>query len=473
MTIGENIQKYRKSLGLSQEELGQKLLVSRQTISLWEKDQTVPTIDNLIRLKEMFGVSVDEIFGFENKKTVSENKPNEIYKFNFSKEELIETFKLQRKSLVKKPIILMLIMAVSIVFLIGFSAPYAMIGFVFGALFTNLIYYIKLMNTYGKVWNKNTERICLSTYEYKIFEYYIIISIYRNGEKVSEYKGYFKDIENIRMLGKWIFFEFRGMLFLMRKSDLSENSTFYACLYENSIKAKKTAFFNKFNILSLLLFILSLSSIFIGMVLVDIVSAINYLFTENMWLLFLMTPIPIASIIYGFILKSKGYKYLKNIIAGIIALFFLCIYGSFSFIFADEYSHTEEPVIKIEQMLGIDIPEHKTINTQDWTGGTQTTTRGYVYYTSDVYFEEENAHSFEESIQTDNNWVTSLPNELIGITSPFCELYNYDYILIYNVDQKEYNCLPENSGKYRFVNLMYQPENNKMQIVEYDIEYVK
>ena len=51
MTVGERIQMYRKQLGFSQEELGQKLLVSRQTISLWEKNQTVPTIDNLIRLK--------------------------------------------------------------------------------------------------------------------------------------------------------------------------------------------------------------------------------------------------------------------------------------------------------------------------------------------------------------------------------------------------------------------------------------
>lgn len=58
MTVGERIQMHRKQLGISQEELGQKLLVSRQTISLWEKDQTVPTIDNLIRLKEIFNVSV-------------------------------------------------------------------------------------------------------------------------------------------------------------------------------------------------------------------------------------------------------------------------------------------------------------------------------------------------------------------------------------------------------------------------------
>jgi len=61
MTVGESISKHRKELGISQETLGKTLLVSRQTVSLWEKDRTVPTIDNLIRLKDIFGVSVDEI----------------------------------------------------------------------------------------------------------------------------------------------------------------------------------------------------------------------------------------------------------------------------------------------------------------------------------------------------------------------------------------------------------------------------
>ena len=62
MTVGEKIQFYRKNLGLSQEELGQRLHVSRQTVSLWEKDQTVPSIDNLALLKEIFHISFDKIF---------------------------------------------------------------------------------------------------------------------------------------------------------------------------------------------------------------------------------------------------------------------------------------------------------------------------------------------------------------------------------------------------------------------------
>jgi transcriptional regulator with XRE-family HTH domain len=61
MTVGEKIQFYRKEHHLSQEELGQKLLVSRQTVSLWEMDKTMPTVDNLLLLKEIFGVTVDEL----------------------------------------------------------------------------------------------------------------------------------------------------------------------------------------------------------------------------------------------------------------------------------------------------------------------------------------------------------------------------------------------------------------------------
>jgi len=73
MTVGENIQKYRKNLGLSQEELGQKLFVSRQTVSLWENNQTVPTIDNLMLLKDVFQVSVDEILSADDKVEVRKN----------------------------------------------------------------------------------------------------------------------------------------------------------------------------------------------------------------------------------------------------------------------------------------------------------------------------------------------------------------------------------------------------------------
>ena len=77
MTVGEKIQFYRKRAGLSQEELGQQLLVSRQTVSLWETGQTLPTLDNLSRLRSIFGVSVDELLREDDADTVGTERMQE------------------------------------------------------------------------------------------------------------------------------------------------------------------------------------------------------------------------------------------------------------------------------------------------------------------------------------------------------------------------------------------------------------
>ena len=74
MSVGKNILNLRKSKGISQEGLADLLLVSRQTISQWENDQTLPSVDNFLRLKEIFGVSVDQMLNQEDNKNLSINE---------------------------------------------------------------------------------------------------------------------------------------------------------------------------------------------------------------------------------------------------------------------------------------------------------------------------------------------------------------------------------------------------------------
>lgn len=59
MELGKQIKKYRGELGLSQEALAEKIYVSRQTVSNWENDKNYPDINSLLRLSEVFQVSVD------------------------------------------------------------------------------------------------------------------------------------------------------------------------------------------------------------------------------------------------------------------------------------------------------------------------------------------------------------------------------------------------------------------------------
>ncbi len=59
MELGKQIKKYRGELSLSQEALAEKIYVSRQTVSNWENDKNYPDINTLLRLSEVFQVSVD------------------------------------------------------------------------------------------------------------------------------------------------------------------------------------------------------------------------------------------------------------------------------------------------------------------------------------------------------------------------------------------------------------------------------
>ena len=84
MEIGKKILKYRKKMGLSQEMLGEKINVSRQTISNWELNETAPDLKQAQKLSEIFNISLDELAGNEDailkKLNITENNSNIIIK---------------------------------------------------------------------------------------------------------------------------------------------------------------------------------------------------------------------------------------------------------------------------------------------------------------------------------------------------------------------------------------------------------
>lgn len=65
MSLGNNLFNARKKSGLSQEEVAGRLGVSRQTISKWELDETLPDICQSKRLANLYGLSLDELIEFD------------------------------------------------------------------------------------------------------------------------------------------------------------------------------------------------------------------------------------------------------------------------------------------------------------------------------------------------------------------------------------------------------------------------
>lgn len=74
MKINEKIYSLRKKHNLSQEELADKLNVSRQTVSKWELGDSCPDFDKIVPLCELFGITTDELL---RDKKIEENSSNE------------------------------------------------------------------------------------------------------------------------------------------------------------------------------------------------------------------------------------------------------------------------------------------------------------------------------------------------------------------------------------------------------------
>jgi transcriptional regulator with XRE-family HTH domain len=77
MIFGEKLKTERKQLGWSQEELAAKLFVSRQSVSKWENGQNYPSIEVIINISDLFGLTIDELLRSDEeltKKVIRDSK---------------------------------------------------------------------------------------------------------------------------------------------------------------------------------------------------------------------------------------------------------------------------------------------------------------------------------------------------------------------------------------------------------------
>ena len=79
MKLSEKILSLRTARGLSQGDLAEKLDVSRQSVSKWETGQSVPDLDKIIKIADLFGVSVDELVREGEKPEPTKAEPQVVY----------------------------------------------------------------------------------------------------------------------------------------------------------------------------------------------------------------------------------------------------------------------------------------------------------------------------------------------------------------------------------------------------------
>lgn len=83
MELNKQIKKYRTITGMSQEELAEKIYVTRQTVSNWENEKSYPDIHSILLMSSLFGVSLDQLVKGDIDIMKEEIKAEDIKKINY------------------------------------------------------------------------------------------------------------------------------------------------------------------------------------------------------------------------------------------------------------------------------------------------------------------------------------------------------------------------------------------------------
>lgn len=82
MEIGKKLKEARLGAGLTQEQAAERLFVSRQTISNWENEKTYPDIVSVVKLSDLYSISLDELLKGDTKMLEHLEESTDIVKSN-------------------------------------------------------------------------------------------------------------------------------------------------------------------------------------------------------------------------------------------------------------------------------------------------------------------------------------------------------------------------------------------------------
>ncbi|MBP3678388.1 MAG: hypothetical protein J6I97_08600, partial [Agathobacter sp.] len=339
---------------------------------------------------------------------MSMNEGKESYELQYTREELAEITNLLFKKNETRFIMCLILWFVLII--IGFSHNDIILLIILSIFFVRHILRMRKFFASKKLWKDSEERISQTMYSYDFYNTFFHVNIHRNGEDAKEETIYLSELKNVTDIGKYLILQTGNGSYIIRKENLNSDAILYTEYWKRQANEVPQKASGLWGALSLIFCIGSYFSIYGALLVESKLSQVNHLFTENMWVFFLFVPIPIVSIIIGVFLKRKGFKYKKNIIAGITMTILLCIYGSMAFISGDFYDHSEDYILRVEDYLNIDIPKANQINTKDWTDSTSSSSREESLYESDIYFDENQISEFENEMKEDENWLSAVPN---------------------------------------------------------------
>lgn len=227
------------------------------------------------------------------------------------------------------------------------------------------------------------------------------------------------------------------------------------------------------NILMIILFIVTLCCLWGGIWSVSLINKINpqhgFNFNKNNWVFWCWLPIPIVSIILGFIYKAKGFKCTKNIVAGFIIGFLLLADGAFYLLptFSEDYSKIND----YKEIIDVNIPTKGELEIQNW--GTYFDDDKTEYVIINAYYDKEDISELINSIEYNENWFlsTEIKSKLKMLLPMQFKPSNSIYYSIYNKTINEYNSIPSESGECEIYAMYFNKELKQLSIHKYKYDF--
>lgn len=219
------------------------------------------------------------------------------------------------------------------------------------------------------------------------------------------------------------------------------------------------------------LFILTLASIFFGLITSSILSYNKIDFTSTSWAFWLWLPVPILSIILGYKYKKNGLKVKKNIISGYIIGILLLIYGSFWLMFPSSAS-SYNILYKYKNIISDNLPKKGNLQIVNLNSSNSEIGKYTLYV---AMYKKDDAKDFYNSVKKSDNWV--LDSELKSNLKIFVPVNIIQksssevYYSIYNKTLDEYNKLPVNSGDYQIFTMIYDSSKKILEVHKFMYKY--
>ena len=475
MTVGEKIQFYRKQKGLSQEELGKLLIVSRQTVSQWENGQTYPTVDNLMRLREVFGITMDDLVK-EGEPALPETveEPLEIYDSKPTRQEVDSAYyemlwENKRFLRANRLSALLVVIVLFLAFYITFRGEARAICAGMSLAYLGWVVFGWSRDRAG--WKKD----CLAlrnrlledrTFLVKAYENYMTVSVIQEGKEQSFGHIKYDEIEAVLERQAFYVVIHKKSLLFFRKNGIASNGFFRTLFVRKLAEYQKTHFTQEQLVRYNWWHGLAILSLMIGAFFVPWLSD-GYRFLY-WWDILLLAPLVALIWLYLHFWK-KGFKAVKRSVIWILGLLFLFVAVRTVQVWSSYeekivFSVDAEYIRRAEDLTGMDIPEgyYTTVEPANEI-------RGSAHYYWDALLEYYETDEIENLVYQDTRWISSTSFVAYRLVTGWYldneELW--DRIAVYNVTTDAWNTVPEDGEKCRYIAFLWYQSGEMLVITEF------